>query len=124
LSGLSGFYREERAAEKIVWLFAFTLFHHWCRLAKQQLDLLQFAAGGAADLPAGDRRTSQAHRAALRALPQIFGVAISSKYAKLKACLDGMLDRTHLGVMRYGEQRLYHTGRVNILQFINTKREQ
>jgi hypothetical protein len=53
-----------------------------------------------------------------------FGVAICSTYAKLKACLDGMLDRTHLGVMRYGEQRLYQTGRVNTLQFINTKREQ
>jgi len=53
-----------------------------------------------------------------------FGVAIRSTYAKLKACLDGMLDTTHLGVMRYGEQRLYQTGRVNVLQFINTKREQ
>jgi hypothetical protein len=53
-----------------------------------------------------------------------FGVAICSSYGKLKACLDGMLDRTHLGVMRYGEQRLSQTGRVNTLQFINTKREQ
>jgi hypothetical protein len=53
-----------------------------------------------------------------------FGVAICSTYAKLKACLDGMLDRTHLGLMRYGEQRLYQTGRFNTLQFINTKREQ
>lgn len=53
-----------------------------------------------------------------------FGVALCSTYAKLKACLDGMLDKTHLGVMRYGERRLYETGRVNILQFINTKREQ
>jgi hypothetical protein len=53
-----------------------------------------------------------------------FGVAICSTYAKLKACLDGMLDKTHLGLMRYGQQRLYQTGGVNILQFINTKREQ
>ena len=53
-----------------------------------------------------------------------FGVAICSTYARLKACLDGMLDRTHLGLMRYGEQRLYQTGRVNTFQFINTKREQ
>jgi len=53
-----------------------------------------------------------------------FGVAICSTYAKLKTCLDGMPDTTHLGVMRYGEQRLYLTGRVNIVQFINTKREQ
>jgi hypothetical protein len=53
-----------------------------------------------------------------------FGVAICSTYAKLKACIDGMHDRTHLGVLRYGEQRLYRTGRVNTLQFINTKREQ
>jgi hypothetical protein len=53
-----------------------------------------------------------------------FGVAICSTYAKLKACLDGMLDRTHLGVVRYGERRLYQAGRVNTLQFINTKREQ
>jgi hypothetical protein len=53
-----------------------------------------------------------------------FGVAICSTYSRLKSCLDGMLDRTHLGVMRYGEKRLYQTGRVNTLQFINTKREQ
>jgi len=53
-----------------------------------------------------------------------FGVAICSTYAKLKACLNTMLDRTHLGLMRYGERRLYQTGSVNTVQFINTKREQ
>jgi hypothetical protein len=52
------------------------------------------------------------------------GVAICSTYARLKTCLHGMLDRTHLGLMRYGEDRLYQIGKYNTLQFINTKRKE
>ncbi len=52
------------------------------------------------------------------------GVAICSTYARLKACLDGMHDRTHIGLMRYGEDRLYQIGNFNTLQFINTKRRE
>jgi hypothetical protein len=50
------------------------------------------------------------------------GVAIRSSYDRLKLTMDCMLDSTHLGLMRYGEERLYQTGRVNVLQFISTKR--
>jgi hypothetical protein len=50
------------------------------------------------------------------------GVAIRSRYDLLRNIMDCMLDITHLGVMRYGEERLNQTGRVNVLQFINTKR--
>jgi hypothetical protein len=53
-----------------------------------------------------------------------FGVAVCSTYARLKKCLDGMLDRTHLGLMRYGEDRLYQQRKYNTLQFINTKRKE
>lgn len=52
------------------------------------------------------------------------GVAICSTYARLKKCLEGMLDQTHLGLMRYGEDRLYQLRKYNVLQFINTKRKQ
>ncbi|HEY2011988.1 MAG TPA: hypothetical protein VGH38_00745, partial [Bryobacteraceae bacterium] len=45
-------------------------------------------------------------------------------YARLKTCLDGMPDRTHLGLMRYGDDRLYQIGKYNTLQFINTKRKE
>jgi hypothetical protein len=52
-----------------------------------------------------------------------YGVAIRSRYDLLKGVLDKMLDKTHIGLMRYGEERLYKTMKVNVLQFINTKRE-
>jgi len=51
------------------------------------------------------------------------GVAIRSRYDLLKSVMDGMLDMAHLGLMRYGEERLNQTGRINVLQFINTKRK-
>lgn len=51
------------------------------------------------------------------------GVAIRSPYDKLKSIMDGMLDTAYLGLMRYGEERLNQTGRINVLQFINTKRK-
>lgn len=51
------------------------------------------------------------------------GVAIRSRYDLLKSVMDSMLDTTHLGLMRYGEERLNRTGRMNVLQFINTKRK-
>ena len=35
------------------------------------------------------------------------GVAIRSRYVLLKDVLDKMLDKTHIGLMRYGEERLY-----------------
>jgi hypothetical protein len=53
-----------------------------------------------------------------------YGVAICSTYGRLKTCLDGMLDGTHLGLMRYGGDRLYQIGKYNTLQFINTKRKE
>jgi hypothetical protein len=52
-----------------------------------------------------------------------YGVAVCSRYDLLKSALDGMLDRTFLGLVRYGTDRLTQTMRVNTLQFINTKRE-
>jgi len=48
------------------------------------------------------------------------GVAICSRYELLEAAMDAMLDTTHVGLMRYGEE---HLQTVNILQFINTKRK-
>ncbi|MHB8655552.1 MAG: hypothetical protein ACYDA9_16910 [Terriglobia bacterium] len=51
-----------------------------------------------------------------------YGVALCSRDL-LRSTLDGMIDKTFLGVMRYGEERLTQTMRVNTLQFINTKRE-
>ena len=51
------------------------------------------------------------------------GVAVRSRYDLLKSVMEGMLDTTQLGLMRYGEERLYQTGRYNVLQFINTKRK-
>jgi hypothetical protein len=51
------------------------------------------------------------------------GVAVRSRYDLLRSVLEGMLDKTQLGLMRYGEERLYETGRYNVLQFINTKRK-
>lgn len=52
------------------------------------------------------------------------GVAVCSTYARMKSLLDGLPDMTHLGLVRYGEERLHQTGRLNVLQFINTKRQQ
>jgi hypothetical protein len=49
------------------------------------------------------------------------GVAICSRYDLLKSIMDGIPDAAHLGLMRYGEERL--TGGVNVLQLINTKRK-
>ena len=52
------------------------------------------------------------------------GVAVRSRYDLIKSVMAGMLlDRTHLGLMRYGDERLHQTGRVNVLQFIHTKRK-
>src|SRR5262249_1217656 len=51
------------------------------------------------------------------------GIAICSRYNLLKSVMVGMLDKTQLGLVRYGEERLYATGRFNVLQFINTKRK-
>jgi hypothetical protein len=51
------------------------------------------------------------------------GVAIRSRYDLLKSIMTSMPDAAHLGVMRYGEDRLNQTGRMNVLQFINTKRK-
>lgn len=51
------------------------------------------------------------------------GVAVQSRYALLKSVMAGMPDTTHVGLMRYGEERLHQTGRINGLQFINTKRK-
>lgn len=51
------------------------------------------------------------------------GVAICSTYARLKTCLEGMFDQTYLGLMRYGEDRLYQMKKYNVLQFVNTKRK-
>jgi hypothetical protein len=48
------------------------------------------------------------------------GVAICSRYELLKTALDGMLDRVHLGLVRYGHA--YLTGD-NILRYIYGKRE-
>lgn len=53
-----------------------------------------------------------------------YGLAICSTYARLRMCLEGMPDRTHLGLIRYGEDRLYQIGKYNTLQFINTKRRE
>jgi hypothetical protein len=52
------------------------------------------------------------------------GVAIRSRYDLLKKVMSAMLDTTHLGLMRYGTQRLHQMGRYNVWQFINTKRHQ
>jgi hypothetical protein len=51
------------------------------------------------------------------------GVAIRSQYNLLKSIMESMLDMAHMGLMRYGDKRLYQTGKVNVLQFINTKRK-
>jgi len=51
------------------------------------------------------------------------GVAIRSRFDLLKSLMDGMMDSAYLGLMRYGEERLNQTGRINVLQFINTKRK-
>jgi hypothetical protein len=50
------------------------------------------------------------------------GVAIISRYESLKAILDGLLDRAFLGLVRYGEEHLTTTMRVNVMQYITTKR--
>ena len=50
------------------------------------------------------------------------GVPIRSRYNLLKAALDGMLDRTYLGLVQYGDRHLTVTMRMNVLQFITTKR--
>jgi hypothetical protein len=50
------------------------------------------------------------------------GVAICSRYELLKSALNGMLDRTYLGLVQYGDQHLTRTRRINTLQFISTKR--
>jgi hypothetical protein len=41
----------------------------------------------------------------------------------LKATLDGLLDRAFLGLVRYGDEHLIETMRVNIMQYITTKRK-
>lgn len=46
------------------------------------------------------------------------GVAIRSDYGRLKAALDGFLDETYVGKVRYGDQEM--TG-YNALQFLFTK---
>jgi len=51
------------------------------------------------------------------------GVAISSRYELLKATLHGLLDRAFLGLVRYGDEHLTKTMRVNIMQYITTKRK-
>jgi hypothetical protein len=50
------------------------------------------------------------------------GLAICSRYELLKSALNGMLDETHLGLVRYGDKHLTQTMRINTLQFISTKR--
>jgi hypothetical protein len=50
------------------------------------------------------------------------GLAICSRYELLKSALNGMLDRTYLGLVQYGDQHLTRTRRFNTLQFISTKR--
>jgi hypothetical protein len=50
------------------------------------------------------------------------GVAIISRYGLLKATLDRLLDDAHLGLVRYGDDHLNWTRRVNITQYITTKR--
>jgi hypothetical protein len=52
------------------------------------------------------------------------GVAVCSRYELLKSALDGMVDKTFIGLMRYGDERLTRTMRLNTLQAINTKRAQ
>ena len=47
------------------------------------------------------------------------GVAICSRYSLLRKALDGLLDRTFLGLVRYGEEHLHS---YNILEFIYSKR--
>jgi hypothetical protein len=48
------------------------------------------------------------------------GVAIVSRYDLLKSVMNSMLDRTHLGLIRYGEEHLHG---MNVLEFINTKQK-
>lgn len=50
------------------------------------------------------------------------GVAICSRYGLLKSALEGLLDETHLGSVRYGTDHL-HEG-FNALEFITTKQSQ
>ena len=50
------------------------------------------------------------------------GVAIISRYESLKGVSDGLLDRGFLGLVRYGEEHLITTMRVNVMQYITTKR--
>lgn len=50
------------------------------------------------------------------------GVAVCSRYELLKLALDGLLDETHLGLVRYGTDHLAE--RFNALDFITTKRPQ
>ncbi len=41
----------------------------------------------------------------------------------MKAILDGMVEKTHLGLVQYGDKHLRQGMRMNVLQFITTKRE-
>jgi hypothetical protein len=50
------------------------------------------------------------------------GVAICSQYGLLKSALDGFLDETHLGLIRYGTNHLATT--FNTIEFITTKQIQ
>lgn len=51
------------------------------------------------------------------------GIAIRSRYDLLRSILSETLDTSHVGLVRYGEDRLFQTGKMNVLQFINTKRK-
>ena len=50
------------------------------------------------------------------------GVAVCSRYGLLRSALDGLLDETHLGLVRYGTDHL--AGIFNTLAFITTKQVQ
>src|SRR6266704_1880563 len=41
----------------------------------------------------------------------------------MKAILDGMVEKTHLGLVQSGDKHLRQGMRMNVLQFITTKRE-
>jgi hypothetical protein len=47
------------------------------------------------------------------------GVAVCSRNGLLKSALDGMIDKTHLGLVRYGTDHLANT--FNAIEFITTK---
>lgn len=50
------------------------------------------------------------------------GVAVCSRYGLLRSALDGLLDETHAGLIRYGTAHLANT--FNTMEFITTKQIQ